>query len=387
MKIITYTLRAGEKDASRYYRDAAGLADAVLEEGQQVAEPWIRKLKAFIQQHQPEAARTDEEYMLEMLTLGVLWLRYSDDGIVLNKISKEVLSGLVEMRQKGGTLKPGADFFRGILGTFVLYSEHRPELVAQLQFTVKNLANLMDWLTATGEFVQEVKRFENWLGYLRSIDEAEAADLIAEAVSFAMWFEEKSNAVLGRYTEGVEPFLADVGETRRWREDLIFCSRQRLEYHLNMVGAEIMNRAYRADFIRARSKAVLLPACIRKRLTGACQAREESGTLFCESCDPDCQVNKIKQIGGKKGYEIFIIPHESAAFSEGNVEEGELGIIGVACVTNLLAGGWKAKALGIAAQCVLLDYCGCRNHWDDEGFSTEIDMTQLCKIMDESHAG
>lgn len=146
--------------------------------------------------------------MLEMLTLGVLWLRYSDDGIVLNKISKDVLTGLVEMRQKGRSLKPGADFFRGILGTFVLYSEHR------------------------------------------------------------------------------------------------------------------------------------------------------------------------------YGYEVLIIPHESAAFSDNSIKEGELGIIGIACVTNLLAGGWKAKALGIPAQCVLLDYCGCRNHWDEEGFSTAIDRTQLCKIMD-----
>lgn len=47
-----------------------------------------------------------------------------------------------------------------------------------------------------------------------------------------------------------------------WRKDVIFCVSRRAEYHLNMVGAEIMNRAYRERFIKTPKKAVLLPACM-----------------------------------------------------------------------------------------------------------------------------
>jgi hypothetical protein len=264
----------------------------------------------------------------------------------------------------------------------VLYSEHRPELVASLQFSTDNFSKLIDWLEATGEFIQEVKRLENWLSYLNNISADEAADLIATAVSFAVWFEQKSIETLGKYTEGVEEYLKHVEETHRFREDLIFCGRQRLEYHLNMVGAEIMNRAYRNDFLKTKRKAILLPACMRYKISD-CKAKDKEGILYCASCTASCQVNAIKQLGDKHGYDVLIVPHESSAFSNSKINQGELGIIGIACITNLISGGWKAKSLGIPAQCVLLDYCGCKNHWDEHGFATAIDMEQLERIMDK----
>ena len=381
MRVITYSLRSGRENAEQYYLDASVMAEDTIRQGLQILDHWIRVYKEFAGEMGMKDRCTDEEYVLELLTLGVLWLRYSDDAVVLNQISKEVLTGLVEARQKGGALKLGADFLRGILGTFVLYAEHRPELVEQMRFSSKNFSNLIDWLGATGEFPQEVKRLKNWLQLMGAMDAKEGEDLVASAVSFAIWFEQKSMDRLGCYTEQVENFLQSVSETHRWREDLIFCSRQRLEYHLNMVGAEILNRAYRAEFLKMKRKAILLPGCIRKGLGGTCKARVIQEVLHCTGCDPACQVNEIRLLGSTYDYEVLIIPHESSAFSNGRVEPGELGIIGIACVTNLLGGGWKAKGLGMPAQCVLLDYCGCKNHWDDEGFPTAIDLDQLFKII------
>lgn len=381
MKIITYSLYDGEENSNKYYENIAKFADEVLVKGFQLTTPWINKLKLHIEKFNLETLRRDEEYMLEVLTLGVLWLRYSDDAIRLNIIPKELLIELVEVRQKGGKLKIGADFIRGLLGTLILYSEHQPEVVDKIKFNMDNFIKLMDWLTATGEFIQEVKRFRIWESFLGTMGKEEVADFIALSVFFAIWFEQESLNNIGKYTEGVEKFLKKVKESHKWREDLIFCSRQRIEYHLNMAGAEIMNRAYRKDFIKAKHKAIFLPACIRKGVDGTCKARSDKGTLHCIGCYPDCEVNKIKGLGKAYGYEVLIIPHESAAFSDKTIKEDELGIIGIACITNLLSGGWKAKSLGISAQCILLDYCGCKNHWDDEGFPTSINMEQLQKLM------
>ncbi|MFZ5351961.1 MAG: DUF116 domain-containing protein [Bacillota bacterium] len=381
MKTITYSLKVNEIDSDNYYKDAGKAAEIVAAEGIQVLSQSISGFKGYIEKNRLEAVRSDEEYMLELLTLGVLWLRYSDDAAVLNQISKQVLTELVSLRQKGGSMKPGADFLRGILGTFVLHAEHRPELVCVLEFSVKNFNNLIQWLAATGEFSQEVKRLDNWLSYIEELNEEEASDLLAESVYFAMWFEEESLKHVGKYTDNVESYLETVGERHRWREDLIFCSRQRLEYHLNMVGAEVMNKAYRKDFINSERKAILLPACIRKKLKGGCRAENVEGVLYCAGCDPKCQVYKISRLAERNDYQVLIIPHESTAFTDNKMKSGGLGVIGVACVLNLLAGGWKAKSLGIPAQCVLLDYCGCRNHWDEEGFTTEINMDRLQEIM------
>ena len=87
-------------------------------------------------------------------------------------------------------------------------------------------------------------------------------------------------------------------------------------------------------------------------------------------------------MGDKYGFEVYIISHESSAFSKSSKEDrDELGIIGVACISNLIAGGWKSDSLGIPAQCVLLDSASCKNHWDEEGIPTEINIDHLMKLF------
>jgi hypothetical protein len=89
-------------------------------------------------------------------------------------------------------------------------------------------------------------------------------------------------------------------------------------------------------------------------------------------------------MGKKFGFEVFLVPHESSVFSgdAGKQLIGEgAGIVGIACVSNLVAGGWKAKALGMPPQCVLLDHCGCRKHWHEKGISTDINMKQLRHVL------
>lgn len=54
-------------------------------------------------------------------------------------------------------------------------------------------------------------------------------------------------------------------------------------------------------------------------------------------------------LGEKHGFGVVIIPHESWAFESSTEWETrkDLGIVGIACVLNLIAGGWKAQALGL----------------------------------------
>ncbi|WLD29947.1 MULTISPECIES: DUF116 domain-containing protein [unclassified Clostridioides] len=59
------------------------------------------------------------------------------------------------------------------------------------------------------------------------------------------------------------------------------------------------------------------------------------------------------------------------------VDVEDVGIIGVACVLNLISGGWKVKNFGFVPQCVVLDYCGCKNHWHEKGIVTDINVDRL----------
>jgi hypothetical protein len=101
-------------------------------------------------------------------------------------------------------------------------------------------------------------------------------------------------------------------------------------------------------------------------------------------CTPRCRVHQLKAMGRKHGFAVYLVPHESSVFSgeDGRKLIGEgTGIVGIACVSNLVAGGWKATALGLPPQCVLLDHCGCRKHWHDKGFPTDLNMAQLRKVL------
>jgi len=56
----------------------------------------------------------------------------------------------------------------------------------------------------------------------------------------------------------------------------------------------------------------------------------------------------------------------------------------VACPLHLISGGLELRKLNIAAQCVFLDYCGCKNHWHQDGIMTDMNSRQLLKITNGS---
>ncbi|HYG57783.1 MAG TPA: DUF116 domain-containing protein, partial [Symbiobacteriaceae bacterium] len=101
-------------------------------------------------------------------------------------------------------------------------------------------------------------------------------------------------------------------------------------------------------------------------------------------------VHQLTCMGKKHGFSVVMLSHASSFSREGakSTLGEDAGIVGIACVPNLCAGGWKAKALGLPAQCVLLDYCGCRSHWHEEGIPTDINIKQLARVLglDQPHA-
>ena len=183
-------------------------------------------------------------------------------------------------------------------------------------------------------------------------------------------------AMLGKYTPNVEQFVNREWRKYRWREDRIACMRTRVEYHLNMVGAEIMNRAFRASFLPADRKAVLVPGCMRSRPERMCQAVHVSEGLRCKECDKTCHVNRLRAMGLKYNFDVFILPHTSDlsrwASKPGSPSQG---VVGVACLTTLVGGGWELKRHGVPAQCVLLNYCGCKN----TGIRKEFRRNSTCR--------
>ena len=94
----------------------------------------------------------------------------------------------------------------------------------------------------------------------------------------------------------MDKFLKEKQHEHLFKEDVIFCGRKEVEYHLNMVGAEIMNRAFNNEFNERPRKALLLPGCMRISQE-ICKAEETKLGLRCTECLKNCNVHQLNRYG------------------------------------------------------------------------------------------
>jgi hypothetical protein len=388
-EIITYSLKNGQKYSDAYYQDITEFTNEVLAEISHCSMGLIEDFRTFIQTTRGESLRSYDEYAFEILTLGTLWRIYGPTALHLTTTPQRLLAGLARIRKRIAFLKPVVDFWRGVLGTIYL-SPRNGQTRRGFEPSLENLDQLLAWMAASGDFNEEVKRLGHWRKFLRSRESqklatvSKTADALKTVTSLATWFEARSLKVLGEYTQNVEQFLKEKHPNYRWREDVIFCGRQRVEYHLYMVGAEILNRAFREKFLKTGRKVVLLPPCMKAKLESGCEAIETPLGERCAACTPGCRVNQVTKLGEKYGFDVFIMPHELSVFSNGGIKpanDQQFGVVGVSCPLTNLTGGWETKDLGVPAQGVLLDYCGCPWHWHEEGISTDINFNQLLDVV------
>jgi len=242
---------------------------------------------------------------------------------------------------------------------------------------------LLEWLTATGEFTEEVTRLQQWIAFYITKTEAEISDTLRTVISFSAIFEKLGKEKVGKYTTNVSYFISNTLNEYTHREDYFLAGRKENEYFLNMFGAEIMNRQLRESFYNTSEKAVLLPTCMRTEPEGKCKAKSDGKELVCARCHKDCNIGMISTSLRDKGVTTYLIPHSSefSRFLTKWKNNKETGLIGVACVLNLLRGGYEMKRLNIASQCVFLNYCGCKKHWDKDGVSTNVSINRLLQVI------
>ena len=278
----------------------------------------------------------------------------------MNSNIHQALANLAEYRRAFPEDKSFIDELRGKLLTkflFMPFKENNEKL------TKENLDLLINFLEATGDYVDQIPHFNDF-----------AHDL-EDCVDLTKWFCRNSGKYLGKYTSNLEKYLENNGNSHLMEEDVIFYHGHELEYHLNMLGAEIMNRIFCDDYAKRPRKAIILPSCMNANNV-MCKAKEDRLGNVCTFCNPKCNVYKINK--EYSNLEVYIVSHESTAFKGAKKEDmQELGIIGVTCVLNLISGGWKSSNLSIPPQCVLLEHVACKSHWLDEDIYGKIDIKEL----------
>lgn len=379
---LVYDLRQPDGSSDRFYEEVAAFSDRLLEQIDLRAGPTVRAYSCFVQSQLREPPRSLGEYSMELLTLGMTVVQYGGAAGRAPGWAVRLARNLFTLRRKSSWIKPATDLARAVLTRHFLMprSDRKP---TPPRASLDRLPRLVEWMQATGEYEQEADRLENWRRFLALLPRAEAGQVVAEAEETFHWFQREAARALGSYTRGVPAFLAGPYARRGCREDQIFCGRQPVEYHLSMVAAEVMNRGLREEFDRKQHRVVLVPTCMRGAHAAGCRARTSGMDTVCTACDPECAVNQVTRRMRSLGAKVCLIPH-STGFShwlERWQRAPEFGVVAVACMLNILPGGFEMRARGIASQCVPLDYPGCHKHWSAMGIPTGLNEDRLAQLV------
>lgn len=377
MRTITYNLQNGD-----YYKDINEFTDKIIKDSGKDLSVIMSDYIKFIVTNNREELRTYEEYLYDMIATGVYMNVYSEYPNIFTLPSDLLLSQLFKIRKKVKAFKKYIDIARGVLITLNYKNKIRTEKV-RAKKNLKTLKRLILFLEATGEFREEVIRIRMFSDFLNSINQFYAEIHLKTILDFSEIFGNESVNSLGKYIPNLEEFQSNELKNHYWKEDLIFCSRKKEEYFLSMVGAELMNRAFEASYKLTSRKVILLPACMREKKNGNCKAVMSNYAMSCRNCSTSCAVYRIQKKAEINNVKVYLIPHSSdfknwlRLWAYGR----NIGILGVACPLNLMTGGLELKSLDIPSKCILLDYCGCSNHWDEKGFPISLNENELNKAI------
>jgi uncharacterized protein len=385
---LIYDLRNPGGSSDDFYAELGILCDLLVAEIDGRARPLTQAFDHYLQAEFHEPPRSPAEYSIDLLTLGLALRKYSHAAEVAPSWAIGLARRLFRLRGSHAQIKPAVDLLRAALFRFFLMPKTSRTSHCEI-FPLERLRRLIGWLHATGEFEQEGRRIDRWLSFLGTLPCNDAERCIAIAVDLFDWFEQEAEWSLGAYTKGVPRFLSTEYAKRGCREDQIFCGKAPVEYHLGMVASEIMNRGLRAEFDCTSLRVVLVPACMRGAHGAHCQAHVSGVDITCAGCDPDCTVNRVTQRMRSVGVQVYLVPHATgfSRWLERWQRTPGVGVIAVACMLNILPGGYEMRERRIASQCVPLDYPGCGKHWRRNAVATRVNENRLVQITAIPAAG
>ncbi len=194
----------------------------------------------------------------------------------------------------------------------------------------------------------------------------------------ALLSESGPAGALHRYTEEAGPFLRSLQladrldgtlRTRRW------------QYHLNMLEIELTNRINRDAFRSRVFKMALVAHCLRDYRE---ECRSEPGSIeaVCRHCSEDCFIHLGAEVMDAFGISAFIsvrMDHDRL-FAELKGKYPDMGVLGVACIPELVQGLRLCDRKGIPAVGVPLDVNRC-GRWCPETGETSFNLKELSRLV------
>jgi hypothetical protein len=153
------------------------------------------------------------------------------------------------------------------------------------------------------------------------------------------------------------------------------------QYHMYMLEFALVNRLNREKFCECRTKIALLPHCLRYTIEN-CKAESDDTDLLCKYCSPKCYINEISVLLKEKDISpyIWMSANLKKIIKSGNPAINTIGILGIACIPELINGMRSCFKKGIPVVGMPLDANRCAR-WMGDFYPNSINLDYLKTII------
>jgi hypothetical protein len=183
---------------------------------------------------------------------------------------------------------------------------------------------------------------------------------------------------LHSYTPGVAAHLRSLRGLDRFSRALSMSEGQ---YHLAMIEIELVNRIHAGSFRSSTTKYAFLPHCLRD-LSADCRSAERDVDYVCKGCSDGCNINRVSKTLRRLGVKPYIwMTADLKSLFRGAEKKGErLGVVGIACVPELMRGMRMCMKHNVPVVGIPLDANRCARWWG-EFFWNTVNVTQLERLI------
>jgi hypothetical protein len=180
-------------------------------------------------------------------------------------------------------------------------------------------------------------------------------------------------------------FLTDLKEHLKNRPfyrfwDGVLSTREH-QYLIFFLEFALINQLNRDKFLESGFKLALLPHCIRVSIPD-CKARSDGLDMVCVKCSKGCYIREITEILQENNIRAYIWMEMSfgPTIKQLRKDHKTLGILGIACIPELIAGMRKCLSHGLPVVGIPLDANRCIR-WMGDFYPNSVNLEKLKALV------
>jgi hypothetical protein len=170
---------------------------------------------------------------------------------------------------------------------------------------------------------------------------------------------------------------------QQFTDSRVLTSRE--QYLLYILEFELVNRLNTDSFRKAKFKIALLPYCL-KETQADCKASPDEIDFRCMGCLKTCYINRVSKVLRENNIHPYILSQGrvSSLLKELYSRHGSLGVLGIACVVELVWGMRLCRKARIPVVGIPLNANRCIR-WMDEFRETSVDLAAIENLVSNEY--